>query len=1001
MHSSIRKTTPTLVALASLALLPWYSPVFSAEGTAPNESLNAIDFNRDIRPILSNNCYFCHGPDKEKREADLRLDVREDAIEAFAFVPGNADDSELVFRVFSDDPKELMPSPKSNKSLTEKEKNLLKRWIAEGAIYQSHWAYNPIERPESEGIDAIVSSRLQQNDLDFSPQASKETLIRRLYLDLIGLPPSPAEVEAFLNDDSIDAYDQLVDRLLASNHYGERMAIPWLDAVRYADTVGYHGDQERDATPYRDYVIKAFNENKPYDQFTIEQIAGDLLPNATLEQRVAASYNRLNQLSREGGIQDKEYVKKYQSERVRTTATTWLGSTMACAECHDHKFDPFTTKDFYSFAAFFADILEKGAYTDVGSYQDSIEKYLTDEYEHEGWFGPELTVPNYVFHQDPVSAREEIKNLESQLAKGSPEAETEYKQWVKTQRNLAKRKTPTYVLFDYTDEYFENASAKRIDISSYPYPFADTAALEFEARIVGGGGRGSLGIELTYEVDGESFKKAYHLGDNFEKELDKKSDAPAVQASPLLYKGVWHSISLAIDVLDIPPEATLKSLLPLKGNAASFRNFKLRTLAGGTQQGRLSDEGQNALGKVLAKRARKEDQALLKTEFFTHLSEVFSKERATIDELKETLYGNRYTPLTVSATPREVKVLPRGNWMDESGETVLPASPTFLPNPIASTEQNRLDRLDLANWIVDADNPLTARAFVNRVWALYFGTPLSIAPEDLGLQGEYPPYPELLDWLAAEFVESGWDVKHLVKQIVTSRTYRQSSDVSDALYEIDPYNRLLARQSPVRLPAEIIRDNALAISGLLNPKIGGFSSRPYQPEGHYRNLNFPKRAYAHDKDANQYRRGLYTHWQRTFLHPMMTTFDANGRDECVIKRDLSNTPLQALTLLNDPSQVEAAKALAERLMEEASDAARIESAYERALARKPTAKEAATLQGFLDRERERFRNEENDPDAFLSIGIYDPDPENPPIELAALASLSRAVLNLHETITRY
>ena len=384
------------------------------------------------------------------------------------------------------------------------------------------------------------------------------------------------------------------------------------------------------------------------------------------------------------------------------------------------------------------------------------------------------------------------------------------------------------------------------------------------------------------------------------------------------------------------------------------------------------------------------------------MQDSLKEERSYLLDLKEELYGMRYTPLTISATPREVKVLPRGNWMDESGEIVLPASPSFLPVPVSSTVERPLNRLDLAHWIVDPQNPLTARTFVNRVWAKFFGSPLSSAPEDLGLQGEYPPYPQLLDWLAADFMESGWNIKHLVKTIVLSRTYQQSSNASEKLVELDPYNRLLARQSPLRLPAEIIRDNALQISGLLNTRMGGRAIRPYQPEGHYRNLNFPRREYRYTQDEDQYRRGVYVHWQRTFLHPMMTTFDASGRDECVVKRDLSNTPLQALTLLNDPSKIEAAKALAEILLtQEKDDAARIETAYTRALARKPSEIEMATLKTFLKRERERFQNEENQAEALLDIGLYYPDPDLPQIELAALTNMSRAILNLHETITRY
>ena len=986
--------------MSALALLPIAeSSDSSKDAQAAVDQIKDIEFNRHIRPILSNNCFFCHGPDKEKREGDLRLDIREDAIEAFAFVPGNTEDGELLHRIFSDNPKEVMPEPKSNKSLTETEKFLLKRWIAEGAVYESHWSYNPVKRPTQNGIDEIVSQRLKEKRLKPSSEARKETLIRRVSLDLIGLPPSAEEVKAFVNDQRPDAYERLVDRLLESKHYGEKMAIHWLDAVRYADTVGYHGDQERDATPFRDYVIKSFNENKPYDQFTREQLAGDLLPNPTIEQLVAASYNRLNQISREGGIQDKEYVKKYQSERVRTTATTWLGSTMACAECHDHKFDPFTTKDFYSMAAFFADILEKGAYTGDGSYQEDVSKYLGGPTKHEGWFGPEVSVPNYVFHENPEALKKAIAGKEQFMATGSPEAISEYEQWFQLQSSLAEDNTPLDTKFAYTNAHHKTTKAESIDILSYPYGLEKLASIEFDARIALYSG--PLGIEIRYELNGQMLKKAYHLGDNFEGELDNQSNTPVVKATPLLYKGVWHPISLRRDTLDLPDTAKLVSILPLKGTAGGFRNFRIRTLRQGSQFGVLSKPGQKSLAAILDNHADIEAQAQLKREFFIHHSNTFAKQREEIDGLKNELYGNRYTPLTVSAQPREVKVLPRGNWMDESGETVLPASPSFLPNAIESSDSQRLSRLDLAHWIVNPQNPLTARTFVNRVWAMYFGTPLSNAPEDLGLQGEYPPYPELLDWLAAEFVDSGWDIKHLVREIVSSATYRQSSDVSEKLYEIDPYNRFLARQSPIRLSAEIIRDNSLKISGLLNTKMGGPSARPYQPQGHYRNLNFPIRQYAHDTDQNQYRRGVYIHWQRTFLHPMLTAFDAGGRDECIVKRDLSNTPIQALNLLNDPTQVEAAKALAEILMKEKSDQARIETAYQHALARRPTAKERKTLKAFINRERKRFENKENQTDAFLSIGLKTPDPNHPPVELAALTSMSRAILNLHETITRY
>jgi hypothetical protein len=676
-----------------------------------------------------------------------------------------------------------MPPPDAKKPpLTDHQKAILSKWIDQGAEYDQHWSYKKVAKTEGSSIDGIVSVELKERGLAFSDPTEKATLLRRVFLDATGLPPTPAESRQYLDDQSPDAYEKLVDRLLASPAYGENMATYWLDAVRYADTVGYHGDQSRDASPYRDYVIHAFNSNKPYNEFVTEQIAGDLIPDATMEQKIAAGFNRLNQISQEGGIQDAEYLKKYQSERVRTTTTTFLGSTLACAECHDHKFDPFTAKDFYAMGAFFADILEKGAWNGNGSYQEKdISKYLSDPLvtEKDG-FGPTLEVSNRTF--------------------------------------------------------MDNATA--------------------------------------YGADG--------------------------------------------------------------------------------------------------------------------------KAGADLD-------GKRFTPLTISAKPRETRVLNRGNWMDTTGEIVQPATPAFLDFKISSDPGKRLTRLDLANWIVNKENPLTARTFVNRRWAQFFGTALSNAPEDLGRQGEYPVNPELLEFLAYDFMESGWDIKHLIRSILLSRTYRQSSRADAETVERDPANRFLARQTPRRLIAENIRDNALAVSGLLVRKVGGSSVNPYQPDGYYEALNFPKRDYKADTGADQWRRGLYTHWQRTFLHPMLLTFDAPGRDECVVARPHSNTPLQALTLLNDPSFLEASTALAQSLIQETPEnSARIDSAFFRILMRSPSEKEKKILGDFFNRENKRFEADPASATEFLGNSItLKLDTSIPPVELATWTSITRALLNLHETITRY
>ena len=783
-----------------------------------------IHYGRDIRPILSDKCFFCHGSDAKTRKEDLRLDLRDEALAAKAFIPGNPAGSQLIQRINATAEDQLMPPPKSHKSLNQAEKQLLSDWIKTGAVYQPHWAYTQPKREPNQTIDTLVARGLETRKLRFSPPADPASLLRRLHFDVIGLPPTPAETLAFQQAHAQDpqaAVRQVVDQLLASPHFGERMAVSWLDAVRYADTVGYHGDKERSASPFRDYVIDAFNSDKPFDQFTIEQIAGDLLPDATLPQKVAASYNRLNQLSEEGGIQDAEYLAKYQAERVRTTSSAWLGSTMACCECHDHKFDPFTTKDFYSFAAFFSDILEKGAWNNDGKYQEDPGKWAKQGVKFDEW-GPLVQVP--------TAAQS-----------------------------------------------------------------AQLAALD--ARIA----------EIRKQLE--------------------QPQAPDPQAP---------------DVVQPSPPANQ----PLNDELA-----------------RLDGE-RNALLKAVPS-----------------------------------------VPATISAKPREIRLLNRGDWQDQSGPVMSPATPAFLtassPQDPAAAAQ-RPSRLDLARWIVGKDNPLTARVFVNRLWARLFGVGLSKDTGDLGFQGEYPSHPELLDWLAVEFVENRWSVKHLMRAILLSQTYQQSSTPTGALTEMDPKNRLLARQSQLRLPAELIRDNALAVSGLLTSTVGGPSAKPYQPDGYYRNLNFPIRTYQADKGELLYRRGLYTHWQRTFLHPMLKAFDAPTREECTPERAGSNTPLQALNLLNDPSFTEAARALATLLLTEAAgDTDLVARAFLRCLSRPPTAAETEILNRFHAQELERFTANPATAAEFLAIGEQPVAKDLPPAKLAAATSVARAILNLHETITRY
>jgi hypothetical protein len=818
-----------------------------------------IKYGRDIRPILSDNCFFCHGTDPETREEDLRLDIREDALAGKAFVPGNPEKSRLIKLINATDENDIMPPPESHKSLNPKEKQLLYDWIKAGAEYEPHWAYSAPKRDPGASIDSLVAKDLESRAPAFSPPADPGTLLRRLHFDVIGLPPTPAQTAAFLQAHAADADTAIravIEELLASPHFGERMAVSWLDAVRYADTVGYHGDQERSASPYRDYVIDAFNSDKPFDQFTTEQIAGDLLPNATLSQKIAASYNRLNQLSEEGGIQDAEYLAKYQSERVRTTTSAWLGSTLACAECHDHKFDPFTAKDFYSFAAFFSDILEKGAWNNDGNYQEDTAKWAAQGIAFDKW-GPVIHSP-------------------------TPEQ-----------------------------------SARLAQISTSLAPLrAERDAITFSPQI----------------LDAWIASQKSLLAD------------PSPQAVPLPADAV----------------ALLKADTPDLPKLAVFHR-------------QSTPEWQKLSGEIT--KLESEHAALLKS-------------IPTV-------------PATISATPRPIRLLHRGDWQDQTGPIVEPATPGFLTIANKTTDA-RPTRLDLARWMVSPENPLTARVFANRLWARLFGIGLSKDTGDLGMQGEYPSHPELMDWLAVEFVENRWSVKHLMRAILLSRTYQQSSTPTPALAETDPQNRLLARQSQLRLPAELIRDNALAVAGLLNPAIGGPSAKPYQPAKYYRNLNFPPREYQPDTGAQLYRRGLYTHWQRTFLHPMLKAFDAPAREECTPERSSSNTPLQALNLLNDPAFTEAARVMAARLLAEPQGAEDVVArAWSLCLSRPPTADESQILGEFHMQELQRFTANPEEAAQLLTVGASPAPQEIPPVRLAAATSLARAILNLHETITRY
>jgi hypothetical protein len=766
-----------------------------------------LSYNRDIRPILSENCFACHGFDPNTREAGLRLDTREGATAdidgAAAIVPGNVRRSSLWARIHSTDPDEVMPPPETHKSITPEQKAKLRQWIEQGAPYEKHWSFVPpadvtppvVTRkdwPLNE-IDPFVLAHLEAKNLAPSPTAEKSSLIRRVTLDLTGLPPTLDEIDAFLNDESPTAYTSLVDRLLTSPHYGERMAVTWLDAARYADTNGYQVDRDREIWRWRDWVIDAFNRNMPFDQFTIEQLAGDLLPNPTLEQRIATGFHRNNMMNEEGGIIPEEFLAEYAADRAETTATVWLAQTFNCCRCHDHKYDPFSARDFYSLKAFFHNVPEPGK----GNYNASIRENSP----------PQLKLP-------------------------TPEIE-------------AKLKT--------------------------------------------------LAAELQ------------------------------------------------------------TTQLKLAETAAELPEHKV-----------LTDQA-----SALKKQITDTENSILTT--------------LVMEEMAE---------------PRATHILMRGAY-DAPGEQVFATTPEVLPPMSDDLPRNRLG---LAKWLVDPANPLTARVTVNRLWQQVFGHGLVKTSDDFGAQGESPSHPELLDWLATDFVRHGWDIKRLMKQIVTSATYRQQSRFTPELLEIDPENRLLARSPRERLLGEFIRDQALAASGLLVGTIGGPSVKPYHPPGLYEQVTSGRGTlvYVPGTGDDLHRRSLYTYWKRSVPHPAMLAFGTPFREVCTIQRPRSNTPLQALNLMNDETYVEAARFLAERMMKSAAKTPteRLTFGFRTVLARQPKPAETSILEAAYQRNLTDFQNDPAAAKALLGVGAKPADPTLDPAELAALTAVASTLLCLDETVTK-
>jgi len=1013
---------------------------------------NEIQFNRDIRPILSENCYVCHGHDKNNRKAKLRLDDRDVALEREAIVPGKPEQSKLVQHIFSTDPDEVMPPPKTHKTLSTAQKELLKNWIAAGAQYERHWAYIPPKRfpvPQTKNqrwvrnpIDAFILHSLEAKNIQPSKEADKRTLLRRLSLDLAGLPPTPEEVNAFLADSSPDAYERQVDRLLNSPHYGERMAVPWFDIVRFTDTVGYHGDQNQNIFPYRDYVIDSFNKNKPFDQFTIEQIAGDLLPNPSVEARVATGFNRLNMMTREGGAQPKEYLAKYAGDRVRTVSMAWMGSTMGCCECHDHKYDPFLSKDFYQMEAFFADLKQWGVYNDYSYTPNPDLKGWSNDHP----FPPEIQVDSPYLKRRITQLNQKVANVERESAKRLASDEGQkaaFKQWrdeskiflkqwpdgwavpqpdvrVKFKGTNAVAVTNISVLADGSISFSDKAkesvkvtlplsniwlAAIRLEI--VPQEVKEEKTTSKKKR-----NGTAFGLVATLkQKDAKDKKLRFHFGDADHKEERYSMSLPILGVTDLWQISTEVDRQTAVWLLDKPMQVRAGDSLFINLSNAAVRTVRISVTPFAAPEPLKSGIGEPLRKALAAKHPTVAQSALLNRTYMlaTHWdTNSLAQTRLLAGEIRECRDGRAFTMVSESRKPLDTRVLPRGNWQDESGEIVQPEVPHFLAQP-PNPDGHRLTRLDLARWLVSPENPLTARAVMNRLWKQLFGTGISAVVDDLGAQGEWPVHPELLDWLACEFRDGSqdthraWDFKHMVKLIVMSSAYCQDSNQRPELKEIDPNNRLLACQSPRRLEAEFVRDNALSIAGLLNDEIGGPSAHPYQPAGYYANLQFPDRDYYPDKDERQYRRGVYTHWQRTFLQPMMANFDAPAREECTAARIVSNTPQQALTLLNDPTFVEASRVFAEKVLAAdcKSDDQRIDWAFQRALARSAREKENQSLLKFLKVQREYYQSDEPEAAKLIKIGNAPAREGKVRSELAAWTQVCRVILNLNETITCY
>ncbi|QDT73191.1 DUF1553 domain-containing protein [Lacipirellula limnantheis] len=996
-----------------------------------------VDFNREVRPILSENCFHCHGADAAQRQGELRLDVPAHAYASGAIVPGMPAASNLVQRIQSIDPNDQMPPPDSHRALTPQQIETLIQWIQEGAAYDVHWAFKSIKRPAlpaQEGddwgrsaIDRFVADQLNANDLTPSQRAPLPTLLRRLSLDLTGLPASAEQLTRW--QAATDPAAAAVDELLASPHYGERMATEWLDVARYADTHGFNNDAARTMWPWRDWVVKAFNDNMPYDQFIAEQLAGDLLPHASQSQRLATGFNRNHVINSEGGIIDEEYRVEYVADRVRTTSMAWLGLTLECARCHDHKFDPISQRDYYQFFAFFNNIDETG---EDGRIANAAPLMPAPSSADQG----RLRALKRQESQQRKKLRRLIMASSSEpLATAPAEGRADA--------------SPPQLAVDlfsesqgFPDDGFEITPAKPLStnegwsLSAWinrkgaeaPVPLMSTMNYA-TPRSAGGYGAGAeVGFTSAGAVDVRLAVRwpayATHVVSRRELSVNEWSHVAVIVTGNkardvrIFVDGIESATMIRRDGLtgDVVINEPIRVGHTNRNTDDRFAGeLRLLQLSAGPVDAALFEsaiQDEIVRDATVASAALRQSNrtrrflanALRRAASDVKIEDAWNAWRTThAQRLELERSFPQVMVMQEMPEPRRTHVLLRGQY-DVHGELVTADVPRSLGLPLP--EDAPRNRLTLARWLTDPRHPLTARVVMNRLWQQLFGVGLVKTASDFGVQSEWPSHPELLDFLAAEFIENGWDLKHMVRLIVGSATYQQDSAATAEMWQRDPENRLLARGPRQRLTAEMVRDQALAVSGLLNPAVGGPPAYPYQPPDYYMGIvvaaDYPGSRYTVGSGGDLYRRSMYTFWKRTVPHPTLATFDSPDREFCVARRSPTNTPLQALALMNDPTFLEAARKLGERMMNEGGtdDATRLAWGFRIVTARQPSPEELLTLVDLLARQRRDFADGASITDAVLAVGDAARSQGANDVELAAYASLASLLLNLDEAINR-